>query len=58
MGLNDLRMQRAAQLLDATDETVAAIAAAVGYPNPFHFSRSFKSYMGASPRRYRDSIKG
>jgi AraC-like DNA-binding protein len=56
--LNDLRMQRAAQLLDATEDPITAIAAAVGYPNPFHFSRNFKSYMGASPRRYRASIKG
>ncbi|HMP76991.1 MAG TPA: AraC family transcriptional regulator [Kiritimatiellia bacterium] len=56
--LNDMRMQRAAHLLDATREPIAAIAAAVGYPNPFHFSRNFKTYIGVSPRRYRASIKG
>jgi AraC-like DNA-binding protein len=48
-----MRMERAAQLLRASCEPVARIAAAVGYDNPFHFSSRFKAITGRSPRAYR-----
>lgn len=47
-----LRMQRAAELLAKTDDTVEAIAAAVGYHNPFTFSNRFRKYSGWPPSRY------
>ncbi len=56
--LNDLRMQRACALLDASDDPISAIAAASGYPNPFLFSRNFRAYMGVSPRQFRRADKG
>ena len=51
------RMRVAAQLLEATDLSVNAIAAAVGYPDHTHFCTAFKSYMGTTPLKYRKSGK-
>jgi AraC family transcriptional regulator, arabinose operon regulatory protein len=48
-----LRMARARQLLITSDRTVAEIAAAVGYPDPFYFSRHFRTVNGLSPREFR-----
>lgn len=52
-----LRMQRAQQLLIETDLTIQKIAAAVGLPDPFHFSRTFKRTCGAAPRDYRRTAR-
>jgi len=48
-----LRMQRAAELLAATDDKVETIALAVGYQNPFAFSTTFKKWTGVRPSGYR-----
>jgi AraC-like DNA-binding protein len=53
-----LKMQRASDLLDTTDQTVQRIAGQVGYDDPFHFSRMFKKTIGKSPSAYRDATKG
>ncbi|MBI3828934.1 MAG: helix-turn-helix transcriptional regulator [Planctomycetes bacterium] len=47
------RMQRAQQLLIRSDLSVKEIAAQVGQPDPFHFSRLFKRECGVSPQHYR-----
>jgi AraC-like DNA-binding protein len=47
------RVQRAQQLLLTTSLQIQDIAKAVGYPDPFHFSRVFKQLTGESPQRYR-----
>lgn len=47
------RGERAAALLAGTDKSVAAIGAAVGWPDPAHFSRRFRSLFGVGPRAYR-----
>lgn len=47
-----LRMHRAAELLRTTDDTVEAIATAVGYQNPFTFSNRFRKFSGWPPSRY------
>lgn len=47
------RIQLAAQYLITSMETVTAIAASVGYDDPYYFSRSFRKIMGCSPRFYR-----
>lgn len=54
----ELRMARARTLLDMTDRPIAAIAAEVGYRDPFHFSRRFQRVHGMSPRHYRAQRKG
>jgi AraC family transcriptional regulator of arabinose operon len=53
-----LRMHRACQLLDTTELTIKQIAAALGYDDPFYFSRVFKSVNEAAPKEYRMMHKG
>lgn len=48
-----LRMARARQLLITSDHSVAEIAAAVGYADPFYFSRHFTAVNGINPREFR-----
>ena len=50
------RAQRAAGLLVSTDQSVAAIGAAVGWPDPSQFSRRFRAEFGVSPRAYRQHV--
>ena len=47
------RMDLAAQRLRDTDDTVAAVAAAVGYRSEYSFSRAFTRHRGLAPGRYR-----
>ena len=47
------RLALAADLLVSTGHTLAAIAAKVGYANPFALSAAFKRVHGESPRDYR-----
>jgi AraC-like DNA-binding protein len=49
-----MKMQRACELLDHSDKPVKAIAAEVGYQDPFYFSRIFKRTIGVSPQQYRE----
>ncbi len=51
---NRLKIQRACQYLDFTDMAIQEIANAIGYDDPFYFSRAFKRVMGVPPLRYRD----
>jgi AraC-like DNA-binding protein len=51
--LTGWRMTLAADLLRATEDTVAAVAKAVGYEDPFAFSVAFKRHRGASPSDWR-----
>ena len=50
------RAQRAAGLLVSTDQSVAAVGAAVGWPDPSQFSRRFRAEFGVSPRAYRQHV--
>jgi AraC-like DNA-binding protein len=51
--LTGWRMTLAADLLRDTEETIAAIARAVGYDDPFAFSVAFKRVRGANPSHWR-----
>lgn len=53
-----LRMRRACQLLDTTSLTVKEVAAALGYDDPFYFSRVFKSINAVAPTDYRLARQG
>ncbi|MFD2333099.1 helix-turn-helix domain-containing protein [Cohnella sp. GCM10020058] len=53
-----LKMQKASQLLSLTGLSVKEIAAAVGFGDPYYFSRMFKKLMGVSPTDYRSVPKG
>ena len=48
------RMHVAADLLETTDTTVAAVAAQVGYDSVAAFSRAFKRVIGSTPRATRN----
>jgi AraC-like DNA-binding protein len=56
--LEELRMDQAARALVETDRTVTEIAHAVGYDDPYHFSRVFRRVNGVSPRGYRRRAQG
>ena len=47
------RMNRAAQLLGATEEKIAAVAHKVGYESVTAFTKAFKQHLGLSPGAYR-----
>jgi AraC family transcriptional regulator of arabinose operon len=51
--LRQRRMRVAALLLADTTEPVGEIGRRVGYPDPFYFSRCFKTVHGAPPSRFR-----
>ncbi|HUA37515.1 MAG TPA: AraC family transcriptional regulator [Candidatus Sulfopaludibacter sp.] len=48
-----LRMQHACQLFDSTSLNVKEVAAALGYDDPFYFSRTFKAVNQVAPSEYR-----
>lgn len=50
------RMTIACQLLANSDLSIMDIASSVGYSDPFHFSKSFKSETGSSPSNYRQTV--
>lgn len=48
-----LRLQRASELLTATDLSIGQIARETGFESPHYFSRQFGQRFGQSPRSYR-----
>lgn len=54
--LTDARISAASDLLREPGATVGAVAAAVGYRNPFAFSTAFKRQYGISPSQYRRQL--
>ncbi|WP_165228066.1 AraC family transcriptional regulator [Aquisphaera insulae] len=48
-----LKVQRACALLDVEGLAIAEVARAVGYDDPYYFSRIFRKVMGVSPRDFR-----
>jgi AraC-like DNA-binding protein len=53
-----LKMQRACQMLDLTDQTIKEVSLALGFGDPFYFSRLFKKMIGLSPTQYRSQLRG
>lgn len=51
--LRQLRVQRAMGLLAQPGASIVAVANAVGYDDPFVFSKAFKKVVGVSPRAFR-----
>lgn len=52
--LRKCRMERAAELLQTTDQNIGEICGMVGIPDAQYFSRVFKSYFGVPPSSYRE----
>jgi AraC-like DNA-binding protein/ligand-binding sensor protein len=53
--LNRLRVEKAAALLSETDLPLSEISGACGFEDQSWFSKIFKSYLGVSPGKYRES---
>ena len=51
------RLDRALTLLTRSNESVAAIARATGFPSQFHFSRRFKEAFGLGPLAMRREVR-
>lgn len=50
-----LKIQKACQLLFQNNLKVKDVAEAVGYDDPYHFSRLFKKHMNVSPEQYKST---
>ena len=51
--LKELRLQRAAQLLQTTSRPIKSIADQIGFESRSHFSRSFTDFFGITPADFR-----
>jgi AraC family transcriptional regulator len=52
---SEMRIQAAKRMLQQTDMTISAIAAAVGLRDAAHFSHVFKRHTGYSPGAFRSA---
>lgn len=53
--VNDVRIERAKQLLSGTDRKMYQISKTVGYENTKYFFRVFKKKTGMTPEKYREN---
>ena len=51
--LTEIRIQKAQELLRTTNDRIEAIAARVGYPDYYYFTKVYKKTTGISPTAYR-----
>ena len=52
-----LRIERAKQLLLSDEQyTVSEVAQELGFSDVYHFSKTFKSYCGVSPKKFMQSF--
>lgn len=51
------KTQKACEYLNYTDLSIKEISFKVGFDDPLYFSRTFKNYMGKSPRIYKQSLR-
>lgn len=51
--LDELRFERAKELLEGTTMKIAEISRLLGYSHASHFVRAFRRWTDASPRQYR-----
>lgn len=53
--LNEIRIQRARELLQEGNRSLAQVATICGFANPLYFSKVFKKLAGVSPTDYRNA---
>ena len=51
--LNNVRLEKAKQLLVTTNDRIFEISQTVGFNNEYYFNRRFKEHVGISPGQYR-----
>lgn len=56
--VKQLRLQRAAELLESTDGKIADIGAACGFQEMSYFARAFREWKGRTPSQYRAERRG
>ena len=56
--IRSVRLQRAAQLLEQSQMTIAEVAYETGFNNPKYFSKYFRTQYGMLPSAYQSSKKG
>lgn len=52
--LNEIRIDKAAELLVSSDEKSIEIAGACGFENIGYFNKRFKNLKGSTPSKYRE----
>lgn len=55
--VNRLRMTRALELIETTDDTIAGIALDLGFSDQSHFDRHFRRSFGHTPSAHRAGLK-
>ena len=53
--ISDERMQRASGLLESTELTIKEVAGQLGFADSYTFSRTFKTFSGEAPSRWRET---
>lgn len=56
--VQNMRMERAKEMILEEQESITNICVAVGIPNPSYFSQVFKQYTGILPSEYKRSLEG
>ncbi len=54
--LNQIRIEKACEILKSTSYTIAQVSEMVGYSDPSYFSRIFKNQMGKTPSQWKRRI--
>jgi YesN/AraC family two-component response regulator len=54
--ISDMRLQKAARLIESKADTLAQIAYAVGFTEQSYFAKRFRKKYGVSPRDYADRV--
>lgn len=55
--LTDIRIHEAKRLLSDTSLPIKEVGEQVGYPDQFHFSKTFRKLTGANPTAYRKTVR-
>lgn len=55
--INDVRVERAANLLIYSEESLPGIAEYVNFPSQSYFGKIFKQKMNMTPKQYRERYK-
>ena len=55
--INDVRVEKAANLLIYSDESLPRIAGYVGFPSQSYFGKVFRQRMQMTPKQYRELYK-
>jgi AraC-like DNA-binding protein len=55
--IDQVRYEKAADLLRGTDAKIIDVAYSVGYTDPSHFTRSFRRIAGVTPHEFREASR-